>query len=89
MKKLSLQNAQTMLSRAEMIKINGGYTPPVNQAGWNPIDYVKGVVIDFLVNTVASGVYDGAKQSAEAQVNGGTQVMIPGAVGTTTSLWVK
>ena len=78
-----------MLSRAEMIKINGGYTPPVNQAG-NPIsDFFKDIVIGIVWDTVSTLVKDGAKQSADAQVNGGTQVMIPGAVGTTTSIWVK
>lgn len=90
MKKLSLQNAKSMLSREEMIKINGGYTPPVNQAGLlNPIQWVKDIVAGWVYEQTVEHVIAGAKQSADAHVNGGTQVMIPGAVGTTTSIWVK
>jgi len=47
--KLSLQNAKSVLSRAEMIKINGGYdgsgstTQAGNQAGWpSSPNYVYG-----------------------------------------------
>lgn len=98
MKKLSLKNVK-VLSKGEMKSITGGYDPSLfrnffgggggggtssNPIGGGIYDYIKGVVIEYVVNTV----YTGAAQSANAHASGGTQVMIPGAVGTTTSIWV-
>lgn len=95
MKKLSLQNAKSMLSRAEMIKINGGYDGTVQEAGLGKVlwDAAKAFgaekVIEAAwegVKVVGNAIYDDAKRQAEARANGGTQVMIPGS---NESIWVK
>lgn len=81
MKKLSLQNAKSMLSKKEMIKINGGYDgyESLQESGWGKIfgDATKAVGVEKLLEAVWEGAKEGAiyvnNQWKNAKQTEGTQ----------------